>query len=149
MAIVTIKVEPHVEDYLKGAVGDVIDFKMRSADPNIKILSILMDRPAHYRTTVSTKVIENYQGAIQVKICDKWLFENKHGLTPCDTVIFNNLVSYDIYDKLKEQLVGAGKQFVLAHEWRRFIDRYNISDAHFPYERVKKYFQRHKLLIIN
>lgn len=146
--VVKIPVENHVADYLKAAVGEVIDFK-KAKEPNIKILHILMDRPRNYREKESRANIENYTSTISVLICEDWKDKKKFRLTPGDTVIFNNLVAMDIYDKLKEQLNGAGEGYNFSLEYRKFITRYEINDAHFPYERAKKYFQRHKPLIMS
>jgi hypothetical protein len=143
--VITIPVEPHVADYLKGAVGEVIDFS-KIKEPNVQILYILMDRPKNYREKQSKQIIDKYPSKIRVRICDEWQDKKKLGLTPGDTVIFNTSVSMDIYDKLKEQLNGAGKGYNFKVEWRRFIDRYEINEDNFPWERAKKYFQRHKPL---
>ncbi len=146
--VIKIPVENHVADFLKTVSGEVISFKKRITDPNITMLYILLDRPAKYREKESIEIVKNYKACISIQICDKWVYEYKWTLSPGDNVRFNNLVSLDIYHKLKEQLIGAGEGYNFAAEYRKFIDRYQINDAHFPYERAKKYFQRHKELII-
>lgn len=147
--VVSIPVERHVEDYLKSVAGETIVFNDRLNEPNLKILYVLMERPVNKAEAKTSIQIANYTGKIQIQICDEWKWRNKHGLTPADTQLFNNLVSSHIYNKLEAQLIGAGEGYNFSEEYRRFIELYEINDAHFPYERAKKHFQRHKPLIIN